>query len=408
MTAAFSTNPSWQTVRSAIYLRQFTAYCMPIWPVYALMFNERSGLSTAAISQLFFIWTAVTVLSELPTGVLADRYSRRWLLAAGTGLEGAAYAVWLTQPTYIGYAAGFVLWGIGYSMASGCLEAYLYDELEGLGEADRFTAIYSRANAMSSAGMVAGFSIAAVVGAQQYSLLLKLSIALAVVATAVAIRLPRESIRHHEEFVPGTSTLRRAIAEVRQSPRLMLLVGAGAVVGGLLGSVEEYVPIYYKVVGVPVAWIPHLLVVGLLLSTLLAWYAARFERFPAWFAAFILALGAAVLLIGTTGGVVVAAGAMLIFKRLIGLSLLLYRAALQHQIEGTARATVGSLPSFMAELVALAVFAGYGVITAADGDITAIRLVALACLIAALILLLWHRLVGSIGPSVPPPAQASE
>ncbi len=354
------------------------------------MFDERSGLSTTAITELLIIWTVVAFATELPTGVLADRYPRRYLLAAASALEAATYVLWLIEPSYGGYAAGFAVWGVAYSLSSGCLQAYLYDELDGLGESTRFTAIFTRSGSMASAGMVAGFSIAAVLGGQRYDLLLWLSIGFSLFAALVTLRLPVERIRHHEDILPGVKTLRSAMEEVRRSRPLKVLVAGGALTGGLLGAVEEYVPLYYQMVGVPVKWIPHLLVVGLVASTVLAWYAVGFERFPGWFAATILAVAAAILLVGTTGGAATATAAMLVFGRVIGLSLLLYQAALQHAIEGTTRATVSSLPSFLAELVALAVFGGYWLVTSTSDDMTAFRVIAVCSLAIGCTLVIGH------------------
>ena len=46
-----------------------------------------NGLSDAEISALFLIWSLVGIVAEVPTGALADRFSRRGALAAGGVLQ---------------------------------------------------------------------------------------------------------------------------------------------------------------------------------------------------------------------------------------------------------------------------------------------------------------------------------
>ena len=66
---------------------------IPLYPVYAILFADATvpgaGLTAAEISALFAIWSLSTVIVEVPTGVLADRFSRRRLLVAGPLVAGA-------------------------------------------------------------------------------------------------------------------------------------------------------------------------------------------------------------------------------------------------------------------------------------------------------------------------------
>ena len=49
---------------------------VPLYPLYALLFTD-TGLSGGQISLLFAIWSTVGIVAEVPTGALADRFSRR-------------------------------------------------------------------------------------------------------------------------------------------------------------------------------------------------------------------------------------------------------------------------------------------------------------------------------------------
>src|SRR4051794_6535916 len=100
------------------------AEAVPIYPLYALLFTD-AGMSGAQVSALFAIWSAVGILAEVPSGALADRFSRRGCLVAAGVLQAAGYAAWMLLPTFGGFALGFVIWALGGSLASGAQEALL-------------------------------------------------------------------------------------------------------------------------------------------------------------------------------------------------------------------------------------------------------------------------------------------
>src|SRR5689334_10355175 len=79
--------------------------------------------------MLFAIWSVVSFAFEVPSGALADAWSRRGLYAIGEFLTAAGYALWLIWPAFPGFALGFVLWGLGGALASGSLEALVYDQV---------------------------------------------------------------------------------------------------------------------------------------------------------------------------------------------------------------------------------------------------------------------------------------
>ena len=83
---------------------------IPIYPLYALFFAD-TGMSAGQISSLLAIWSAVSLVAEVPAGAVADRVDRRLLIAAAELVRSVGFAVWALWPGYPGFAMGFVLWG---------------------------------------------------------------------------------------------------------------------------------------------------------------------------------------------------------------------------------------------------------------------------------------------------------
>ena len=108
-----------------------------------------AGLSEAQVSGLFAVWSGVAVLTEVPSGALADRWSRRGALVAAGVLQALGYVLWLAAPGFAGFAVGFALWGFGGSLSSGAFEALLYDGLRATGAEDHYARVKGRAGAAS-------------------------------------------------------------------------------------------------------------------------------------------------------------------------------------------------------------------------------------------------------------------
>ncbi|WP_433673534.1 MFS transporter [Nocardia sp. CA-136227] len=168
----------------------FTADLIPLYAIYALLFADH-GLNPAQISSLFAIWSATAFLLEIPSGAWADTVPRRALLILSGALLAAGFTVWTLYPTYLGFAAGFVLWGTSGALRSGTFEALLYDELH----ARSATTAYARTmgyvrTATESAALLGILAAAPLYAWGGYALVAWSSVALAVLHTGTALLLP--------------------------------------------------------------------------------------------------------------------------------------------------------------------------------------------------------------------------
>lgn len=100
-----------------------------LWYAIEKLFMQSIGFTDATIGVMAAVYTIVTLLVETPSGILADRWSRKGvlliasvLLVLATLLGGLSYNV----PVYI-VAMG--LWGIFYALYSGTYESVVYDVL---------------------------------------------------------------------------------------------------------------------------------------------------------------------------------------------------------------------------------------------------------------------------------------
>jgi len=160
-----------------------------IYPLYQLMFIAR-GLSINQISWLFVIWSIAALAAEVPTGILADRYSRKRLLAAGQVIKAIGFLMWLVWPTFWGFALGFILWGIGSAFDSGTFQALMYDELQASGAHAKYVRVRGRSESWRLTGNLMGTAGASLIVGLGFNTVLTLSLFAPIMAALVAWNIP--------------------------------------------------------------------------------------------------------------------------------------------------------------------------------------------------------------------------
>ncbi|PRY44377.1 putative MFS family arabinose efflux permease [Geodermatophilus tzadiensis] len=328
---------------------------VPVYPLYALLFLD-TGLSAAQVSGLFALWSLTGLLAEVPTGVLADRWSRRGALVLAGVLEAAGFAVWTAAPGPVGFAAGFVLWGVGGALVSGTAEALVYDGLAAAGAEDAYLRVHGATTATELLVQVPTALLAGVlVAAGGYPLVGWASVAVCLAAAGLATGFPE--LPRADDGEPEVP-LRTAAATALRRPGLWPVLAAVALLGGL-DAIEEYFPVLARDLGVPTALVPAAVLVVALAGAAGAALAGRVGRLPARALPVLLASSAVLLAVGALVAHPVALAAVAVSYGLYLAVLVVGEARLQEQVPGAVRATVTSVAGLGIELASLLVFAAW-------------------------------------------------
>jgi MFS family permease len=349
--------------------------------VYAVLFAE-TGLSAAQISSLFAIWSVTGFVFEVPSGAWADTFSRRRLLALAPVLAGAGFVLWTFIPSYLSFAVGFMLWGVGSAMQSGTLEALVYEELTRVGASDAFARLIGRAEAAATlAQLIATLPAGVILAATGYHVVGLASVGATLLAAAVGWSLPESRGRRAEQRARYLDVLRGGLAEVRRSRavrRNLLLV---AVLMGIT-ALDEFVPLLAQATGAGTATMP--LLVGLVTAgyAVGGWFAGRGTR---WMAPWLV-VGAGCLAAGAISGHPAGLALVAVAYGVFQWAIVGTDARLQDNITDEARATITSVSGFGAEVVAIGAFAGYALGSTWSGPGPLFALAAVPYLIIALAL----------------------
>lgn len=346
--------------------------------------ESSGGVGEAGFSALLILWSATTVLVEAPTGVLADRFSRRRLLIAGPCVTATGFALWTAIPSFASFAAGFVLWAIGGSLQSGTMQALVYDELDALGAAADYARLSGRMRAASAVGLIAGTAAAAPLYAWYgYCAVGATSVLACGLGAAAAAFLPEtrggsrgESSECGDDGARDARGWRDIVGSARGDLRgrpvvRRLLVLVVALTG--ISALDEYLPLLVGALlgdgGRPdgtaltaggaatpqaVALLMAVIAVGDIAGALAA---GRFRRPSAITPA--VAVAALVLVVSTLSPHPGAAVGVAVAFAIFGWALVVADAALQDALDSVSRATVTSVAGVGEELVAVSAFAAW-------------------------------------------------
>jgi MFS family permease len=351
-----------------IYLYRIFSELILLYPLYNVMFVERGDLNTFQVSTLLGIWAGMILLFEIPSGAMADKYTRRSLLGWAQAVRAIGYAVWVFVPNYWGFLIGLALWGIARAITSGTFEALLFDELKAEGKESQYARVLGRSESLALFFSLGSTLLAAPVFLWLgYEGVLWFSVVATVIASLIAFTLPIRKRQEEVESSSYTSIIRKAINEVKRSSMLFRLICFGIFVGMLFRIFDEYASLIIKSGGIETGLIPivsTLVFVPVIVADFLAYKAEHLKQIS--FMILLIAAGLGLTLAGyelNWLGLIFFS----LFMLLIKLSITVFNAKIQHAMKGEVRATVTSLNNFGVEAAAVIGFFTYGLISQLAG-----------------------------------------
>ncbi len=160
--------------------------------------------------ELVLIGTVIELtyfVFQLPTGVLADAYSKRFCVVLSWILCGAGFAMQGLSASFLNLALAQVVVGIGAALQDGAQSAWAADETE-LGD-DEMTPVYLRASQLGIAGGIIGSLASGLISGIELNLPMLIG-GLAMVAAGVGLAFVMPETKRRDR-VPGTRALGRQV-----------------------------------------------------------------------------------------------------------------------------------------------------------------------------------------------------
>lgn len=182
--------------------------------------------------QLVLVGTTLEVsafLFEIPTGVVADVFSRRLSIIIGYVMMGMGFLVEALFPAFLPILLAQVIWGLGYTFTSGATQAWITDEI---GE-EKANPLFLRATRVGLIASLVGMAATIFIGAENVALpILVGALGVILIGIVLIFIMPETGFKPTPMEDRNTwqhmfHTFNEGIKSVRLRPRLMNILGVG-------------------------------------------------------------------------------------------------------------------------------------------------------------------------------------
>jgi len=227
-----------------------------LWYTIEKLFMHTIGFDDAGIGLMVAAYSAVMLLCETPSGILADRWSRKGTLMIASIFLAIASLVCGISDGPLLYVIGSLVWAIFFSLYSGTYDSIIYDTVkEESGSGELYEKFFGRFRIIDSIGLVSSALIGGLLASwlglhAVYFLTIPLAI-----GSLVALWLFEEPKLHkagqHENVV---AHVRETFRLVLGQPAILSLVALIIMIILTLVMVYEFNQLWLIAFATPPAW----------------------------------------------------------------------------------------------------------------------------------------------------------
>lgn len=367
------------------------------WVPVEKLFQTQIGFDAAAIAVLAAAYAAIVPLLEVPSGILADRWSRSGILIISSAAAGASALLGGLSHNVATYIAAAMILGVYFAMNSGTLDSVVYDTvIEETGSSDLYERWIGRVRMVESAA----FTTSALTGgllAGWTSPRLTYFLTIPFVLSSVAFSRFREP-RLHRAAEP-LALRRHVITTVRAMtgiPRVRRVLLLAALTALLSQAIFEFGPLWLVALHAPAAaYGPYW---ALLVATLGAggYLAARLRPDRRSTALTVTAiLATAPILLATSHSAVAVAAAQTVLQLALAVTAIHAGRLLHDAVPSNIRAGVSSGAGTFSWVLFLPFSLGFGALARTHGVYSAGWIFVGTCAALAALLVLSTRAIRS-------------
>jgi MFS family permease len=383
------------------YIYRFLMNFQLWWPIWVIYLLQERGLSYTQITLLDTPFFILIVLSEVPTGAIADRFGRKTSLMLASTLFAIAVFVFGIAQNYLVILVSYTAWGLAQTFQSGADAALLYDSLKQIDREEDFQRVNGRLWAATSLAVLIAMLIGAPLASAtslSFPIVFSSFIALAAVPVAASMHEPRHERTEGEENYLRMVT--HGMRDAWRTPPLRYIILFSAVIFTSTFAPLIFVQPFLRHHGVSIGdlglWQAPIRACGIFSALMTARFVARVGQ-RASFLAMPLALGGCYLALAGVDHLW-AYAAFLPVGMVAGMQNPVLATYVNRRIPSERRATMLSVQSVVGSMMLAAAEPAAGLITDHLGLRALFLVFGLAVLIIApAILWLWSRVeIGEI------------
>jgi MFS family permease len=334
------------------------------WYGIEKVFQKTIGISVLTVSVLAISYIAISALLNIPTGVLADKYGRKYALCfAGLALflcsltGGLAHSVWQ-------YFISVMLWGVFYTTQNGANSAILYDTLKEEGAEQSYARYWGVSNALFWAAIFVSSVLGAWVGSHlglRTAYFITLIPNLLNIIVILSLHEPHRF--KHEDSATSLSMAKQGFKFLVSSGNIMQLAGTFLLISLFAWTTNEFGQLYFIELGFGVFIVGLLNAFSGLFQSFGNFIGHKFSHVSIWLMT-TLSISVFLLIFALPGSLrYISIGLFLAFVMLRQVFAISNDASLQHALPSNIRATTMSSIGALNDVILIFSYLCFGLVS---------------------------------------------
>jgi len=227
-----------------------------LWYTIEKLFMQHIGFNNATIGLMVALYSAVMLVFEIPSGILADRWSRKGvLIIASFCLSLSALICGLSNGIGI-YLVGAMFWGVFFACYSGMYDSIIYDTIiESTGKSKLYDHIFGRVQVMESIALITSSILGALLAAR-FSLRVPyyFTIVLSLVPVLALLKFNEPTLHKQQTVLPFTRQLRDTIRAVTKEHALLPVIITLVLQSTITYCIYEFAQLWLIALHMPTAY----------------------------------------------------------------------------------------------------------------------------------------------------------
>ena len=193
-----------------------------------MLFLASRGLSLFEIGIMESIFHITSFTMEIPTGMVADLYGRKFSRLLGRLVTIISFLIMLFSHTTLLFALSFMLQAIGYNLESGAGEALVYDSMKEINQEDDYIKVKGKTEVFFQMASVFSLLLGGYLGTIDYRYVYITAIAFSSIAFLEALTFTEPTIGKVEHLASPLLTFKKQLKDsfnaLKMDKRIVFLI----------------------------------------------------------------------------------------------------------------------------------------------------------------------------------------
>lgn len=233
---------------SLIYLYTFLSTFILFYSCDTLYYLEK-GISSSGYMFFVTISYFIKVILEIPSGILADKYSKKKILFIGNLLFLISTLLFIVSKSYALFVFAIIISSVDNCITTGIVNSLLYDFNN---KEDKFNKLIFRNSFAYNVSYMLAMILGGIVG-QKYGLINTYYLTLIpTTINSIIICLIKEPKKNNNDIVINKSIFKNALAEIKNNKTIINMIITNSIIFSIIKIVEESHPDYANSLGISV------------------------------------------------------------------------------------------------------------------------------------------------------------